>query len=122
MAHIPEEEIHFNHAVIDSLARYLSHEELQSSIKEFLEDGKLLIDQFEALVDANDKASLIRVLHTLKGNCRTLGAQHLADYCQLLEAELKISTLMSDFRLKLRKLAPLLDIYASKALAYKSFE
>jgi CheY-like chemotaxis protein/HPt (histidine-containing phosphotransfer) domain-containing protein len=59
---------------------------LERIITLYLDDAPRLCQAMREAVAADDSGALQRAAHTLKSNSRTVGALHLADLCQEMEA------------------------------------
>lgn len=65
-----------------------SRDDLDDLIAGFLQDAPSLIAEMQAAAEAGDIATVRRGAHSLKSNCRDLGALLLAQVCARLEADL----------------------------------
>jgi two-component system chemotaxis sensor kinase CheA len=71
------------------------------AFREFLEEGSALVEAIAgsaATAPSLDRASLMRAIHTLKGNCAVYGVESLAEYCHELETALEASALTDSQR------------------------
>lgn len=98
--------------VLGKLAKYLSTEEIQESIAQFVHDTQCRLTVLEAEVEQESSTQMTtdyqdewrRILHTVKGNAMTMGAKELADICVEAEINRKWVTSVSEKVLLLRKL------------------
>lgn len=98
--------------VLGKLAKYLSTEEIQESIEQFVLDTTVRTDRLKVLggdensahMTEEDQEEWRRILHTVKGNAMTMGAEELADICVEAEINRKWVTSVSEKVLLLRKL------------------
>lgn len=91
-----------DHSFLIQLKQYLSDQELEDTLHDYFEDCITLLDNLKNAASENKLEEVIRHVHTLKGNSKTLGSTVLADYCQLVENQLKKDGKMSPDLLNLQ--------------------
>lgn len=79
----------FDIQVINELKKYISTEEYESLVLDFIDETKIFLNDIELLTNQNDFSSIIRILHTIKGNAASLGFYRLSKLSAALEADLK---------------------------------
>ena len=76
---------HINDAYLDDLANVLE-EEFPAIIESFINSSSKILDSISASLLSQDIESFTLKIHSLKGSCRNVGAEHLADLCMKAEA------------------------------------
>ncbi|HEY7774748.1 MAG TPA: Hpt domain-containing protein [Marinagarivorans sp.] len=74
-----------NSAVIDELKDLLA-EGFGVLVDRFIADGQTRINKIEQALAEQDVDVVYAEAHGLKGSCRNVGAEQMADYCGQLEA------------------------------------
>jgi len=65
-----------------------SREDLADLVRDFIEDGQMMLAEVQDAAASEDDAALKRAAHSLKSNARDLGADGFADLCAAIEADL----------------------------------
>jgi len=71
---------HINDAYLDDLANVLE-EEFPAIIESFINSSSKILDSISASLLSQDIESFTLKIHSLKGSCRNVGADHLAELC-----------------------------------------
>lgn len=74
-----------NHAELDELASFTSHDSVIEVLVEYLEELKVRRTQLVDAIAARDFESLERVCHAISGASRSVGAAQLAEHAKTLE-------------------------------------
>jgi HPt (histidine-containing phosphotransfer) domain-containing protein len=77
---------HLNHSQINELALMLS-DEFPEFVRTFISHSEELILSLKQQLITNDNEGFIISIHSLKGSCRNIGAELLADYCLQIEVD-----------------------------------
>lgn len=65
-----------------------SREDLVDLVRDFVEEGQMILASAQAAAESGDDAALKRATHSLKSNARDLGADGFADLCAAIEADI----------------------------------
>jgi len=76
---------HLNIAQINELALMLN-DEFPEFVKTFISHSEVLISSLKQQLNTNDNSAFIISIHSLKGSCRNIGAELLANHCLQIEA------------------------------------
>jgi len=77
---------HLNKTQIDELALMLS-DEFSEFVRIFISHSEELISSLKKQLTTNDNEAFIISIHSLKGSCRNIGAELLANHCLQIEIE-----------------------------------
>ena len=75
---------HLNEAQINELALMLN-DEFPEFVKTFISHSDELISSLKQQLNTNDNDAFIISVHSLKGSCRNVGAERLANHCLQVE-------------------------------------
>jgi hypothetical protein len=85
----PSKLLILNNQTVEQLRKFGGDEMVLESYQEFLEEAALQLGDCQQAWSDRDFGSLRSVLHTLKGNAGTLGAEQLAEAARLAEVSAK---------------------------------
>jgi len=112
--------IHLDYDLIHELASLLE-EEFPVLVNTFIENSNHLLEKMSTLLAEGDIKIFIMNIHSFKGSCKNLGAEHLADLCmnyETLANQGQIERIDSEFkeiRAELDKVSELLRHYMNSA-------
>ena len=75
--------------VLEKLKKYGGDELVVESLQDFETEASTLLEQVDTALPDQDYASMLSVLHTLKGNASTLGVERVAQWAKTIEGTLK---------------------------------
>jgi len=79
---------HLNYDVLNDLADVLE-EDFPTIIESFITSSSKILDSIPPSLINDDPNSFTIRIHSLKGSCRNIGAEHLAELCKIDEAHVK---------------------------------
>ncbi len=79
----------FDLDIIEDLKKYLTENEYKKLVADFIDETKIFLNNIDLLTNKDDFSSIIRILHTIKGNAASLGFYRLSKLSAVLEAKLK---------------------------------
>jgi HPt (histidine-containing phosphotransfer) domain-containing protein len=85
---------HLNKTQINELALMLD-DEFPEFIRTFILHSEELILSLKQQLNTNDNNGFIISIHSLKGSCRNIGAELLADYCLQIETQARNENIAS---------------------------
>ena len=85
---------HLNEIQISELALMLD-EEFPEFVRTFISHSENLILILKQQLKARDTDGFITSIHSLKGSCRNVGAEQLADYCLQMETVARNASITS---------------------------
>ena len=77
---------HLNKPQINELALMLG-DEFPEFVRTFISHSEELIDSLKQNLISSDHEAFVISIHSLKGSCRNIGAELLANHCLLIEAD-----------------------------------
>lgn len=84
-----------------------SRTDLRKLIVEFLEDAQIQLEEIRKAAEASDPVAVRRIAHSLKSNCRDLGAVAFAQLCAELEGDLNTPGMSVDLPARAMAIAAL---------------
>lgn len=90
---IPGEDQILEEETITELQELLGDDDLKVMLEDFIKQGKNYLSDMHGALRQGDAASLAKVVHSLKGAARQLGAVRLALACEILESVAKSADL-----------------------------
>jgi len=82
--------IHLNDAVLNDLASVLE-EDFPGILESFINSSAKILASIPESLIKEDPEEFIMKIHSIKGSCRNMGAEHLAELCKHTEALAKSS-------------------------------
>jgi len=80
--------IHLNYDTLNDLADVLE-DDFPAIIESFITSSSKILDSIPPSLINDDLNSFAIKVHSLKGSCRNIGAEYLADLCMVDEAHVK---------------------------------
>jgi len=111
--------VHLDYELVNELASLLE-EEFPVLVNTFVENSNHLLEKMSTLLAEGDIKTFIRDIHSLKGSCKNLGAEHLADLCmnyEMMANQEDISGIDPEFKViksELDKVSEMLTDYSKK--------
>jgi len=110
--------IHLNYDALNDLAEVLE-EDFPKIIESFITSSSTILEAIPVSLINDDISSFVIKIHSLKGSCRNIGAECLADLCTLDEENVK-NNRIDQIDPSLKKIKKEFKIVKKALLAYLS--
>jgi len=114
----PMTNVHLNDAVLNELAKVLE-EDFPSILASFIHSSAKILASIPESLIKEDPEEFIMKIHSIKGSCRNIGAEHLAELCKHTEALAK-SSQINEIDPTLTEIKSEFDTVKNALLAYQT--